>query len=104
MLRRKKFYLILGVCCLAVFCCASCITIHPCATNGFRLFQFCTLLLSFAATMMYVIVCFNDSNRGNIICKRVVPAANKFSARVNALLFLSGVVAAVAILLMILLS
>ncbi len=61
MLWRKKFWLILGVCCLAVFCCASCITIHPCATNGFRLFQFCALLLSFAATVMYVIVSFTGS-------------------------------------------
>ena len=62
MLWRKKFWLILGVCCLAVFCCASCITIHPCATNGFRLFQFCALLLSLAATVMYVIVSFTGSN------------------------------------------
>lgn len=97
---RKKFCLILGVCFLAVFCCVSCITIHPCATKGFRLFQFCTLLLSFAATMMYVIVSFTDSNRGNIICKRVVPAVNKSSSRVSILLLLLGIISVVAVLFM----
>ena len=96
----KKFFLILGVCCLAVFCCASCITIHPRTANGFRLFQFCTLLLSFAATMTYVIVSINSSNRGNIICKRAVPAVNKSFVRVNILLILLGLIFVVAVLLL----